>query len=45
MDQLLEIQNQLESKVVSVTTLEDEIVALEIEIKDFEIQLDEIAKK
>jgi DNA repair protein RecN (Recombination protein N) len=44
-DELLEIQNQLEDKVVSITSLEDEIVALEIEIKDFEIQLDEIAKK
>ncbi|WP_264521488.1 DNA repair protein RecN [Flavobacterium sp. N1994] len=44
-EELLEIQNELENKVVSVTTLEDEIAQLEINIKDFEVQLDTIASK
>ena len=44
-EELLEIQNELENKVVSVTTLEEEIAKLEITIKDFEIQLDDIAGK
>lgn len=38
--ELLEIQNELESKVVSVTTLEDAIVHLEKEILQLESQLD-----
>lgn len=44
-EELLEIQTELESKVVSVSTLEREIDSLENNIKDIEIQLDTIALK
>ncbi len=44
-EELLEIQSDLESKVVSVSTLEDEIVNLENSLKEFEIQLDAVALK
>ncbi|MDN3677160.1 DNA repair protein RecN [Flavobacterium paronense] len=44
-EELLQIQTDLESKVVSVATLEDEIAKLENNIKDFELQLDEVANK
>ena len=44
-DELLEIQAELESKVVSVSTLENEIEKLENNIKDFVSQLDSIAYK
>jgi len=44
-EELLEIQNELEGKVVSVVTLEDEIIKLENSINDFEIELDTIADK
>jgi DNA repair protein RecN (Recombination protein N) len=43
LEELLEIQNELESKVVSVVTLEEEIAKLENNITDFETQLDAIA--
>lgn len=42
-DELLEIQADLESKVISVATLESEIEILEKDIKDFESKLDIIA--
>jgi len=42
-EELLEIQNELESKVVSVATLEEEITQLENSITDFETALDTIA--
>lgn len=44
-EELIEIQNELESKVVSVVTLEEDISKLENGIKDFEVQLDSIASK
>jgi DNA repair protein RecN (Recombination protein N) len=44
-EELIEIQNVLESKVISVSALEEEIALLENTIKDFEIQLDAIAQK
>ncbi|HNP32616.1 MAG TPA: DNA repair protein RecN [Flavobacterium sp.] len=44
-EELLEIQSELENKVVSVATLEREIEKLENDIKDFETQLDAIAVK
>lgn len=44
-EELLEIQSDLESKVVSVSTLEDEITKLEDSISEFETQLDKIALK
>ena len=44
-DELLEIQNQLENKVVSVITLEEEIKKLESSLGDFETQLDNVAEK
>ncbi len=44
-EELIEIQNELKSKVVSVETLEEEIIALESSINDFEIQLDTVASK
>ena len=43
--ELIQIQINLEGKVVSVATLEDEIVKLEKSIKDLELQLDGIASK
>ena len=44
-DELLEIQAELESKVVSVSTLEREIEKLENSIKNFVSNLDSIANK
>ena len=44
-EELIAIQNELETKVVSVVTLEEEIIKLENNLKDFEIQLDTIANK
>ena len=43
--ELIQIQIDLECKVVSVATLEEEIVNLEKSIKDLELQLDEVANK
>ena len=43
--ELIQIQIDLEGKVVSVATLEEEIVKLENSIKDLELQLDEVANK
>ena len=43
--ELIQIQTDLECKVVSVATLEEEIVKLEKSIKDLELQLDEVANK
>lgn len=42
-EELLEIQNQLENKVVSVSTLENEIEKLENKITDFQLKLDAVA--
>jgi DNA repair protein RecN (Recombination protein N) len=44
-EELLEIQTDLEGKVVSVSTLEEEIETLEDNIKNLESQLDTIALK
>ena len=44
-EELIQIQTDLESKVVSVSTLEEEIATLENNIKDFELQLDTVANK
>ena len=44
-EELIKIQTDLEGKVVSVSTLEEEIAKLENSIKDFELQLDTIASK
>nr|WP_294777659.1 DNA repair protein RecN [uncultured Flavobacterium sp.] len=44
-EELIAIQNELEDRVVSVVTLEEEIVKLENSLKDFETQLDDIAGK
>ena len=43
--ELIQIQIDLEGKVVSVATLEEEIVKLEKSIKVLEFQLDEVANK
>lgn len=43
--ELIQIQIDLEGKVVSVSTLEEEIVKLEKSIKELELQLDEVANK
>jgi DNA repair protein RecN (Recombination protein N) len=43
--ELIQIQIDLEGKVVSFATLEEEIVNLEKSIKDLEFQLDEVANK
>jgi DNA repair protein RecN (Recombination protein N) len=43
--ELIQIQTDFEGKVVSVATLEEEIVKLEKTIKDLELQLDEVANK
>lgn len=43
--ELIKIQIDFEGKVVSVATLEEEIVKLEKSIKDLELQLDEVANK
>lgn len=42
-EELLKIQSELESKVVSVSTVENEIEKLEKSLKDFAFQLDKIA--
>ena len=44
-DELLAIQNDLDNKVVSVTTLESEIATIEKSIQEIEVQLNEIALK
>ena len=44
-EELIEIQKDLEGKVVSVSTLEEEIAKLQNSIIDFEVQLDEVANK
>ncbi|MCF6128702.1 DNA repair protein RecN [Flavobacterium sp. AS60] len=44
-EELIQIQTDLETKVVSVAALEDEIAKLESSIKDFELHLDTIASK
>lgn len=44
-DELLEIQNDLDNKVVSVATLESEIAAIEKSIQEIEVQLNEVASK
>ena len=44
-DELLEIQNDLDNKVVSVSTLESEIAAIEKSIQEVEVQLNEVASK
>ena len=44
-DELLEIQNDLDNKVVSVATLESEIEAIEKSIQEIEVQLNEVASK
>lgn len=44
-EELLEIQTELENKVVSVSTLEQQIETLENNIKDFELQLDAFGEK
>lgn len=44
-DELLTIQNELDNKVVSVTTLESEIATIEKFIQEIEVQLNEIALK
>jgi DNA repair protein RecN (Recombination protein N) len=44
-DELLEIQNDLDNKVVSVSTLESEIATIEKFIQEIEVQLNEIALK
>lgn len=42
--ELLEIQNELDRKVISVTNLENQIATLENSIKDNEIQLNQLSK-
>lgn len=44
-EELIEIQNNLENKVVSLATLEDEIQNLENTIEDYELQMNGIAAK
>lgn len=44
-EELIDIQNDLENKVVSVVTLEEEIIQLENSLADFENQLDGVAAK
>lgn len=44
-EELLEIQNDLDSKVISVVTLETEITKIQSEISNTEIKLNEIALK
>ena len=44
-EELIQIKTDLENKVISITTLEEEIVLLENSIKNFEAQLDSIANK
>jgi len=42
-EELIAIQNELENKVISVTTMEENINSLEKSIADLEVQLDSIA--
>lgn len=44
-EELIEIQSELEAKVVSVGSLEQEIATLEISIKELEVVLDAIGSK
>ncbi|MGL2966055.1 DNA repair protein RecN [Flavobacterium sp. XGLA_31] len=44
-EELIDIQTELENKVVSVSEFEEEIVTIEESIKDFELQLDGIASE
>lgn len=44
-EELIDIQNDLESKVVSVVALEEEIVSLEKSLGNYEAQLDKITAK
>ena len=44
-EELIQIQTDLEDKVVLVSTLEEEIAALENRINDFELQLNAVATK
>ena len=44
-EELIQIQTDLEGKVVSVSTLEEEIATLENNINDFELQLNAVATK
>ncbi len=44
-EELIQIKTDLESKVVSVATIEEDIATLESNIKDFELQLDAVANK
>ena len=44
-EELIQIQTDLEGKVVSVSTLEEEITVLENSINDFELQLNAVATK
>jgi len=44
-EELIDIQNELEGKVVSVVTLEEEIIELEKGIASFQTQLDAMAAK
>lgn len=45
LDELIAVQTELESKVVSVTTLEREITNLDCQIQEYKTQLDTIANK
>lgn len=45
LDELIAVQTELESKVVSVTTLEREITDLDCRIQEYKTQLDTIANK
>jgi DNA repair protein RecN (Recombination protein N) len=45
LDELIAVQTELESKVVSVTTLEREITDLDCQIQEYKTQLDTIANK
>lgn len=44
-EELLVIQNDLDNKVVSVTTLESEINSLEVQIEEIKIQLDVLSEQ
>ncbi|MEM0543360.1 DNA repair protein RecN [Flavobacterium sp. j3] len=44
-DELIEIQNELQNKIYTLTSLEDEIASLELEINTLETQLDDFAAK
>ena len=45
LDELITVQTELESKVVSVTTLDREITDLDCQIQEYKTQLDTIANK